>query len=90
MESQFRLTEVLGFGIPYVLYQKLCAPPYGMGTSPTLSGISTFSNRGSELFAFSAHDRWYQELAFLIYSAPEVNVATSGVHLSNTFRYFYS
>ena len=45
MESQFRLTKVLGFGIPYILYQKLLCLLL-VCTSPTLSGISTLSQEG--------------------------------------------
>ena len=43
--SQLRLIVVLGIGIPYILYQKLLCLPL-VCTSPTLSGISTFSQDG--------------------------------------------
>ena len=42
--SQLRLIVVLGIGIPYILYQKLLCLPL-MFNSPTLSGISTFSQK---------------------------------------------
>ena len=45
LESQFRLTKVLGFGIPYILYQKLLCLLL-VCTSPTHSGISTLSQDG--------------------------------------------
>ena len=44
MESQLRLTVVLGFGILYILYQKsLCL--FLVCPSPTLSGMSTLSQQ---------------------------------------------
>ena len=45
LESQFRLTMVLGFGIPYILCQKLLCLLL-VCPSPTLSGISTLSQEG--------------------------------------------
>ena len=96
MESQFRLTKVLGFGIPYILYQKLLCL-LQVCNSPTLSGISTLTlpevivptsgvnfSLGSQLRLTVVLGIWHS-----LYTLPEVIVPTSGVHLSNTFRYFY-
>ena len=47
--SQLRLTVILGFGIPYILYQKLLCLLL-LCNSPTLSGISTFSQKVSVVF----------------------------------------
>ena len=82
---------VLGFGIPDILYQKLLCLLL-VCTSPTLSGISTLSQEGvstlCSLAAQTGHSgirNWH-----FLYTLQEVIVPTSGVHLSNTFRYFYS
>ena len=45
LECQFRLTKLLGFGIPYILYQKLLCLLL-VCTSPSLLGISTLSQEG--------------------------------------------
>ena len=45
LEFQHRLTVVLGFGIPYIPYQKLLWL-FLVCTSPTLSGISTLGQEG--------------------------------------------
>ena len=45
LESQFRLTLVLGFGIPYIAYQKLLCL-FLVCTSLTLSGVSTLGQEG--------------------------------------------
>ena len=68
MESQFRLTVVLGFGIPYILYQKsLCL--FLVCTSPTLSLISTLSQEGENtLELLTLTDSGKYDLAFHKYS----------------------
>ena len=45
LESQLRLTVVLGFGIPYIPYQKLLCL-FLVCTCLTLSGISTLGQEG--------------------------------------------
>ena len=67
MESEFRLTKVLGFGIPYILYQTLLCLLRGIAT-PLVSAH------------LSADSQWYWEHS--LYTLPEVIVPTSGVHLS--------
>ena len=46
MGSQLRLTDIFGFGIPYILCTRLMHLLLEC-TSPTLSGISTHSQEGS-------------------------------------------
>ena len=46
--------------------------------------------RGSELFGISAHTDSGIRIWHSLYTLPEVIMSTSGVHLSDTFRYFYS
>ena len=91
MDSQLRLTVVLGFGIPYnTLPDSYCAY-FWCATSPTLSGISTlYPGRGSQLFGLSDQTDSGIRIWHSLYTLPEVIVPTSGVQLSNTFRYFYS
>ena len=84
MDCQFRLTKVLGFGIPYILYQKLLCLLL-LCNSPTLSGISSFSQKvsvvflGSQLRLISGIRNWHS-----LYTLPEVIVPTSGVTHSPT------
>ena len=69
LESQIRLTMVLGFHIPYILYQKLLCLLL-VCNSQTLSGISTFSQEWVKtLWGLSSDWQIYLDLAFLIYSA---------------------
>ena len=59
-------------------------------TSPTLSGISTHQpGRWSQLFGMSAQTDNVIRIWHSLYTLPEVIVPTSGVHLSNTLKYFY-
>ena len=70
LESKLTLTLVLGFGIPYIPYQKLLCL-FLVCTSLTLSGISTLL--GSELLVYSGIRIWHS-----LYSLPEVIVPISG------------
>ena len=86
LESYFRPTVVLGFGIPYILYQKLLWLLL-VCTSPTLSVISNLSQEwASPLSSHTISDImiWHS-----INILPLVTVPTSDVHFSNTFRYLY-
>ena len=85
---QLRLIVVLGIGIPYILYQKLLCLPL-VDTSPTLSGICTLTLEGSQVFGISVQTDSGIRFWHTLYTLPEVIVPISGVHLSNTFRYFY-
>ena len=90
LESQFRLTVVLGFGIPFILYQKLLCLLL-VCTSPRLSLISTLKP-GRHLTTLDSQLCLTMQVGFglHLYTLPEVIVPTLGVPLSNTFRYFYS
>ena len=88
-ESQQRLTVVLGFGPPYISYRKLLHLLL-VCTSLTLSGISTLARRASELSEVSAETYICIRIWHSLYTLQEVIVFTSDVHLSDTFRYFYS
>ena len=89
MGSQLRLTVILGFGIPYILYQKLLCLLL-VCNSPTLSGISTSQpergviSLGSQLRLIVVLGIGIPYILYHKYTVP-----TSGMHLSNTFRYFY-
>ena len=89
MESQLTFRLVLGFGIPYIPYKKLLCL-FLVCTSLTLSGISTLSEEGFELFGVSAQSDSGIRIWLSLYTLPEVIVPISGVLLSDTFRYFYS
>ena len=79
MESQLTFRLVLGFGIPYIPYQKLLCL-FLVCTSLTLSGISTHSEEGFELFGVSAQSDSGIRIWLSLYTLPEVIVPISGVH----------
>ena len=55
-----------------------------------LSGISILNQEGSEINRISAQTDSGIRIWQFLYTLAEVIVSTSGVHLSDTFRYFYS
>ena len=104
MESQLRLTVVLGFWHSLYTLPEIIVPISGVHLSDTFRYFLLLVRRGSELFGVSVQtDSGIRILAFLIYL--EVTVPISGVqksqlrlivclfrevivHLSDTFRYF--
>ena len=89
LESQLRLTVVLGFSIPYKCYQNLLSI-FLVCTSLTHSSISTLTQEWSELFGLSALIYSGIGIWLSLHTLPEDIVPNSGVYLSDTFRYFYS
>ena len=90
MESQLTPTVLLGFGIPYIPYQKLLCL-FLVCTSLTLSGISTLGQEGVS----NSVESQLTLTVLLGFGTPYIPYQTvivpiSGVHLSHTFRYFYS
>ena len=91
LESQLRLTMVLGFLalLKYPTRSILCL--FLVCTSLRFSGISTVSQgEGLNSFGVSAQaDIGIRISAITLNTLPEVIVPISGVHLSEIFRYFY-
>ena len=83
------LRVILRFDIPYILYNRFLHLLL-VCTSPTLLGISTLSQEGVSTNWSYSPTKGNIRIWHSLYTLPEAIVPTSGVHLSNTFRYFYS
>ena len=77
--SELRLTMVLEFGILIYSTRSYCAYFWH----------ATLQRRRSQFFGVSFLTDKVIGIWHYLYTLPEVIVPTSGVHLSNTFRYFY-
>ena len=89
MESQLRLTVVLGFLHSLYTPSEFIEPISGVHLSENFTYLYSFSGEG--LSSLGSQLRVTVVLGFLhsLYTLPEVIVPISGVHLSETFRYFY-
>ena len=94
MESQLRLTVVLGFWHCFYTLPEIIVSICGVHLFETFRYFYSLVRKGSELFGVSADSgRLTVVLGFYrhcLYTPPEVIVPICVVHLSDTFRYFYS
>ena len=89
MESQLRLTVVLGFWHSLYTIPEIIVPNSGVHLSDTFRYILLLVRRGSELFGVSVQT----DSGIRIFGIPDIPcqklyVLISDVHLSNTFRDF--
>ena len=89
MECQLRLTMVLEIGILIYSTRSYCAY-FWHATLQHFQVFLLLARRRSQLFGVSVQTDKGIGIWHYLYTLPEVIVPTSGVHLSNTFRYFYS
>ena len=89
LECQLRLTMLLEFGILIYSTRSYCAY-FWCATLQHLQVFLLFARRGSQLFGVSVQTDNGISISHSLYTLPEDIVPTSGVKLSNTFRYFYS
>ena len=91
LESQFRLTMVLGFGIPLYTLPEIIMPTSGVPLSNTFRYFCSWPGRSettleSAVQIYSGIRIWHS----FIYSTRSYFAYSLVCTLSNTFRYFYS
>ena len=88
MESQLRLTVVLGFWHSLYTLPEIIVPNSGVHLSDTFRYFLLLVRRWSELIGVSVHLTVLLGFWHSLYTLREVIVPISGVFSSDTFRYF--